>query len=467
MPCPAAVPSHRNGLSLLFFLLASGLLAGCGGGGQAATVTPDATQASSPTLTLSLPARGLQPQQLALLVAQGDALSQAIAAEYQAKRGVPAANIIRLAVDVGSDTLSAADFVALKAQLDARLPAGVQATLVTWSAPSRVVGSCTMSLTSALALGFDAKYCASGCAATAASGYFDSESTQVWSDHNLRPSMMLGARTLAGAQALIARGISADASYPSGDGYLVRTSDAARSVRFADYVALPGQWAGPEGLQLFYVDNSAGTGSDAINGKSKLLFYFTGLAQVPGAASNSFRPGAIADHLTSFGGYLPSGNGQMPITAWLDAGATASYGTVAEPCNFTQKFPRASVLLDHYYRGDSLIEAYWKSVQWPGQGLFVGEPLARPFADTPTLSVLAGQYRISTRGLRAAATYSLQYRNADSSSWITLASFSPARAQPAVFTAPLPPASAVQLRWTGPCPALPSLQCALGSSSAP
>jgi hypothetical protein len=27
-----------------------------------------------------------------------------------------------------------------------------------------------------------------------------------------------------------------------------------------------------------------------------------------------------------------------------------------------------------------LLEAYWKSVAMPGQGLFLGEPLARPFA---------------------------------------------------------------------------------------
>ena len=27
-----------------------------------------------------------------------------------------------------------------------------------------------------------------------------------------------------------------------------------------------------------------------------------------------------------------------------------------------------------------MIEAYWKSVYMPGQGLFIGEPLARPFA---------------------------------------------------------------------------------------
>ena len=25
------------------------------------------------------------------------------------------------------------------------------------------------------------------------------------------------------------------------------------------------------------------------------------------------------------------------------------------------------------------IEAYWKSVAWPGQGVFIGEPLATPF----------------------------------------------------------------------------------------
>jgi len=35
--------------------------------------------------------------------------------------------------------------------------------------------------------------------------------------------------------------------------------------------------------------------------------------------------------------------------------------------------------MNHYLRGDTLLEAYWKSVLMPGQGLFVGEPLARPY----------------------------------------------------------------------------------------
>ncbi|MCX7179410.1 MAG: hypothetical protein NTX56_11780 [Proteobacteria bacterium] len=114
--------------------------------------------------------------------------------------------------------------------------------------------------------------------------------------------MMLGARTLEAAIALIDRGVSADASQPGGDGYLLRTSDVARSVRYADYLDLPNVWAGNTGLHLSYIDNSAGGASNSITGKSDVLFYFTGLSTVPGLAGNSFRPGAIADHLTSFGG---------------------------------------------------------------------------------------------------------------------------------------------------------------------
>jgi hypothetical protein len=39
---------------------------------------------------------------------------------------------------------------------------------------------------------------------------------------------------------------------------------------------------------------------------------------------------------------------QMSSLRWLEAGATASYGTVSEPCNHWQKFPHPSVLLRHY-----------------------------------------------------------------------------------------------------------------------
>ena len=463
---PVPLPTNLNmprRIKILSFLLSTLLLATCGGGGSASTPVTPVTPVTP--LTLSLPARSISASQLAVIVATGDPLSEAIASYYQTARGIPATNIIRVALTTGVDTISVTDFAALKAELDAKLPSTVQATLLTWTAPSRVVGTCAMSMTSALALGFDAKYCGSSCASTAASPYFDSESALPWVDHKLRPSMMLGASTLAAAKTLIDRGVQADASLPTGDGYLLRTSDVNRSVRYTDYAALPGLWAGNSGLQLSYIDNSAGAASDGISGKSNLLFYFTGLAGVPpGLTSNSFRPGAIADSLTSFGGYLPGGNGQMPITTWLDAGATASYGTVEEPCNWTAKFSRASVLIDQYYRGATLIEAYWKSVQWPGQGLFVGEPLAQPFRDSPGFTVDAGQYLISTRSLRANSTYSLQYQITSAGSWVTLGSFKLTRAQAQSWRVSLPPGNATQLRWLGPCPANTALQCTLSTS---
>jgi uncharacterized protein (TIGR03790 family) len=100
--------------------------------------------------------------------------------------------------------------------------------------------------------------------------------------------------------------------------------------------------------------------------------------------TNSYLPGAIADHLTSFGGTLTR-SGQMPATRWLDAGVTGSYGTVTEPCNYWQKFPNPQIVMGHYLAGETLIESYWKSVKWPAQGLFVGEPLAKPYAKSAPL----------------------------------------------------------------------------------
>ena len=117
---------------------------------------------------------------------------------------------------------------------------------------------------------------------------------------------------------------------------------------------------------------------DALRDADDVMAYFSGLATVQGIGSNRYRPGAVADHLTSLGGKL-LGSGQMSALRWLEAGATGSYGTVVEPCNFPAKFPDPALLLTYYLRGDTLIESYWRSVAMPGQGVFIGEPLARPW----------------------------------------------------------------------------------------
>jgi uncharacterized protein (TIGR03790 family) len=456
-------------LSLLSLPLSLALALGAcgGGGGSGGSGAASDGGGVNASLLLTLPASGLAPADLAVIVAEGDAVSEGAGAAYVAARGVPAANLIRVKVNTASDAISAADFAALKADIDARLPAGVQATLLAWAAPSRVAGACSMGITSAMALGFDTRYCnpqpvANACANTAASPLYDSESRRPQADLQVRLSMLLGTRTLAAAQALINRGVAADATSPAGDGWLVRTTDSDRSTRWQDFAALPAAWGSV--LKLNYVDNSSGAaGADALSARSGVLFYLTGLASVANLPTMQFRPGALADTLTSFGGQLPLANGQMPVTAWLDAGVTASYGTVEEPCNLPQKFSRASVLMDQYWRGATAIEAYWKAVQWPGQGLFVGEPLAQPFRDSPSLAIVAGEYQIKTRSLRPGSRYQLQYLQG--TAWTTLASFTGVRGQALDGRSPLPPAAATRIRWQGPCPDNAANTCTLAQSS--
>jgi len=165
-----------------------------------------------------------------------------------------------------------------------------------------------MGLTSALAFGYDSGYCGSSCRATMATAYFNSATRQPWTDLRIRPSMMLGAATLAEAQTLIARGVAADnswstssASPATGQAVLIRTNDVARSVRYNDFRSMvPSPVAR---LTTNYIDNFGGAATNNfVANQNNLMFYFTGLPTVPHINSNSFLPGAVADHLTSLGG---------------------------------------------------------------------------------------------------------------------------------------------------------------------
>jgi len=262
-----------------------------------------------------------------------------------------------------TDSASAEDFAA---RVEAALPSGVQALALAWTRPYRVA---CMSVTTAFAFGFDPAFCAEGCRRTRPSPYFDSPSAVPFHDLHVRPAMLLAGSSVAHAKATIDRGVAADGTFPPGTAYLLSTSDRARNARASRYgqvtaLSLP--------IRVRRVD------ADELRDVRDVLFYFTGLKSVAGLETLRFRPGAIADHLTSTGGVL-DGADQMSALRWLDAGATASYGAVIEPCNFAAKFPQPAVVIARYTHGESLIEAYWKSVAWPGQGVFVGEPLAAPF----------------------------------------------------------------------------------------
>jgi uncharacterized protein (TIGR03790 family) len=183
--------------------------------------------------------------------------------------------------------------------------------------------------------------------------------------------MLLAASNTDQGKALILRGLTSDGTAPKGTGYLLSTSDPVRNSRASVFEESIRSIGNKFKLKIIH--------SDSLTNAHDVMAYFTGLTWVKKIDTNHFLPGAVADHLTSFGGKLTD-SGQMSSLRWLDAGATGSYGTVVEPCNYAAKFPHPGLFLTYYLRGDTLIESYWRSVAMPGQGLFIGEPLARPWA---------------------------------------------------------------------------------------
>ncbi|MBX3617808.1 MAG: TIGR03790 family protein [Nitrosomonas sp.] len=337
---------------------------------------------------ISLPRTGFEPKDIAVIINDSDPLSRQIGSYYQSARKIPPVNIIRIRFQPDHDEITPEEFAKLKAIIDQKTPSYVQAFAVAWASPYRV--GC-MSLTSALAFGFDHKYCAETCEPTALSPYFNSPGSKPYTDYKIRPAMMLAGTTFEHVKTLIDRGIRSDRTYPRGRAYLLSTSDIARNSRAPGFQIAKEEFEGVFPVQILETDHIAD--------RDDVLFYFTGLIRVPMLETLRFLPGAMADHLTSFGGMLTDSL-QMSSLKWLEAGATASYGTVVEPCSFPQKFPSPAVAMFYYATGASVIEAYWKSVAWPGQGVFIGEPLAKPFA--PSLRETApGRFQLIVFSPRA------------------------------------------------------------------
>jgi uncharacterized protein (TIGR03790 family) len=320
------------------------------------------------------PACALDHRHLGLVINTRDPLSVEIGEYYAQKRAITFQNVIRVAFPPGRASLSREEFEAIHEEVKTQTRPHVQAYALAWALPYRA--GC-MSITSAFAFGYDPAFCEPGCRPTRPSRYFNAATRFPYRDLKIRPAMALAASSLQKAKELIDRGVAADSTRPAGTAYLLTTPDAARNVRAPLYPAVE-RVAGDR----LRVQNLA---QEALTYRTDVLFYFTGAAQVRGLETLRFRLGAIADHLTSLGGVLDAGEGgQMSALRWLEAGATASYGTVVEPCNLPQKFPNPAVVIGRYLQGETAIEAYWKSVRMPGQGVFIGEPLAAPFAPART-----------------------------------------------------------------------------------
>lgn len=325
----------------------------------------------SASAAVGAPASALKPAQLAIVINDEDPNSVAVGAYYRKRRDIPDKNVVHVRIPRIGQTLprsiSPAQFRLLKEEIDSQLGPQVQAVLMVWTAPYAV--DCN-AITGAYTLGFDGSQCAKTCAPGQPSPYFNSRSARPFSDHQIRLSMLLPTESVQEAKDLIDRGVAAGFRTVPATAYYLATSEKARNTR-AGFFPRPGRIPGRR-LTTKVLQ------ADALEGVKDVLVYQTGMAQVAKLDTIGFVPGALADHLTSLGGDL-LGTSQMSSLRWLEAGATASYGTVSEPCNHWQKFPNPSVLLRHYLSGNSAIEAYWKSVAWPSQGLFIGEPLAAPY----------------------------------------------------------------------------------------
>ena len=332
-----------------------------------------AAQANAVTRpNIILPEVGLRAEQLGIVINENDPLSLQIGKYYQRQRNIPGKNVVYVDFDPARSVVEPGRFAVMQRKLERTLPESVQALALTWAAPYRV--GC-MSISSAFSFGFNHRYCAKGCKRTAPSPYAGYKGSEPYTDLGIRPTMLIAATNFEDAKALIDRGVASDGlavvnEMVKPQAYLVATSDTNRSVRERFFPSIDQRLGDHIAVNI--------RKTEAIKNESDVMFYFTGDESIAGIDSNEYLPGAIADHLTSAGGKLTDSS-QMSAIEWLRGGATGSYGTVVEPCNFVEKFPHPGSAMQAYLSGATLIEAYWQSVLMPGQGVFIGEPLAAPY----------------------------------------------------------------------------------------
>lgn len=176
------------------------------------------------------------------------------------------------------------------------------------------------------------------------------------------------------------RAAAVDATHPRGTVYFMKNSDVRSRTRHDLF------GAAATALQQM------GHDAQIVDGilpqqKQDVLGLMTGTREFDlEAASTGILPGAICDHLTSYGGVMQSDAHHTPLSEFLRHGAAGASGTVFEPLALQQKFPRPEVHV-HYARGASLAEAFYQSVSAPYQLLIVGDPLCQPFAIRPRVQV--------------------------------------------------------------------------------
>ncbi len=187
--------------------------------------------------------------------------------------------------------------------------------------------------------------------------------------------------TLEEVLACLRRSAAADGTHPKGTIYFLQNSDIRSKVRQ--------QWFPETVEKLKSLGVAAQIDEGTLpQGKSDVQGLMTGVKNFDWKSANStILPGAICEHFTSSGGNLRiNGDPQTPLSEWIRNGAAASSGSVTEPYAIWQKFPLPMMQV-HYARGCTAAESFYQSVLCPYQLLIVGDPLCRPWANVPEITV--------------------------------------------------------------------------------
>ena len=177
----------------------------------------------------------------------------------------------------------------------------------------------------------------------------------------------------------LTRAVQADYSQPKGTFYFTHTQDVRTKTRLPNFQRAIGE------LELLN-QKSRIIKQPLPQRRDDVLGLTSGVARFDWAKSGSkFLPGAIADNLTSTGGFFPS-KSQTKCTEFLKFGAAGACGTVVEPYAIQAKFP-FPLIHAHYARGCSLAESYYQSAYGPYQLILVGDALCQPFATPPKINI--------------------------------------------------------------------------------
>ncbi len=324
---------------------------------------------------------------------------------YVKRHNAPCDNVFVVSLRV-ADRISQSDLESTV--LATRLPASIQAVALGWVLPAQVSPDVksdgARSISGVVANGGWIKGSLRACPGPLPveepiNPYFNSASKSPFTDHRLRPTMMLAGETCPAcvanrdtyrgpwlpdvrtAQTVIDKAIaSVDTNPVDGNVYWAYSSDKIRNqtaVLLSPLVL--GSGLSPRVHAEVLGSRNSAYPADV---SAQNILVYDEAAPRWNYSGATFLPGAgIGFAVTSSSGYLPYDHDQTNVASWLGAGAVAAYGNAIEPCHlFPYKSPDPVILVANYLQGQTVLEALWKSVRLPWGGNFVGDPLASPFS---------------------------------------------------------------------------------------